>query len=86
MKTTDDMTQLERTLAGLSDVVHAQGDLLENHSALLEALNVQAARQTAHLTTIVDQLRRMNDGIIRALSAATRLDALEGRIGALERR
>lgn len=86
MRTTDDMETLERTLAVLSDVVHSQSDLLENHSTLLESLNAQAARQTAHLTTIVDQLRAMNEGIIRALTAATRLDALEDRVRDLELR
>jgi hypothetical protein len=56
--------------------------LLLRHSELLVALN----RQTEQLEAIVAQLRTLHEGIIRALSAATRLDALEGRIAVLERR
>ncbi len=59
-------------------------DILMRHSELLVALNEKADRQTAQLEAIVLQLRTMNEGIIRALSAATRLEALEGRIAALE--
>jgi hypothetical protein len=59
-------------------------DILARHSELLVALNEKADRQTAHLEAIVLQLQHMNEGIIRALSAATRLDALEERIAVLE--
>jgi uncharacterized coiled-coil protein SlyX len=58
--------------------------LLGKHTELLIALNDKADRQTSHLAAIVDQLRHMNEGIIRALTEATRLDALEKRIAALE--
>lgn len=71
--------------------------VLDEHTDLLTALNEQAARQTGHLATMVEQLRRMNDGIIRALTDAAalaanraiegaRLDALEERVEVLERR
>jgi hypothetical protein len=57
---------------------------LGQHTELLTALNEKADRQTAHLAAIVEQLRHMNEGIIRALTEATRLDALEKRVAALE--
>lgn len=59
---------------------------LEQVVGLLGDLNEHADRQTEQLAAIVAQLRTMNDGIIRALSAATRLDGLEDRVRALERR
>jgi uncharacterized coiled-coil protein SlyX len=59
-------------------------ELLGQHTELLTALNEKADRQTAHLAAIVEQLRHMNEGIIRALTEATRLDALEKRVAALE--
>jgi hypothetical protein len=59
-------------------------DILARHSELLVALNEKAEQQTEQLEAIVLQLRTMNEGIIRALSAATRLDALEDRIALLE--
>ncbi|HSS55512.1 MAG TPA: hypothetical protein VLK79_12770 [Gaiellales bacterium] len=59
-------------------------ELLGTHTELLTALNEKADRQTSHLAAIVDQLRHMNEGIIRALTEATRLDALEKRVAALE--
>ena len=59
-------------------------ELLGKHSVLLTALNEKADRQTSHLVAIVEQLRHMNEGIIRALTEATRLEALEKRVAALE--
>lgn len=59
-------------------------EVLGTHTELLIALNEKADRQTAHLGAIVEQLRYMNEGIIRALTEATRLDALEKRVAALE--
>jgi uncharacterized coiled-coil protein SlyX len=73
-------------------VLDAQMAWLGALNELLVALNEKADRQTAQLEAIVAQLRLMHEGIIRAhvtaerLSAAARLDALEGRILALERR
>jgi hypothetical protein len=61
-------------------------DILARHSELLVALNEKADRQTEQLEAIVAQLQTMNAGIIRALTAALRLDAMEGRLAALERR
>jgi hypothetical protein len=58
--------------------------LLGKHTELLIALNDKADRQTTHLAAIVEQLRHMNEGIIRALTEATRVDALEKRVAALE--
>jgi hypothetical protein len=79
-KTTDErLDHVERVLDDHTTI-------LSHHSALLEALNETAARQTDHLAAIVAQLQHMNEGIIRALSAALRLDALDARLTAVEQR
>jgi hypothetical protein len=86
-KTTDErLDHVERVLDEHTKLLEADTYELERHTALLVALNEKADRQTAQLEAIVLQLRTMNEGIIRALSAATRLDALEERIEALEGR
>jgi hypothetical protein len=76
----------DERLDHVEGVLDDHTEILSHHSALLEALNETANRQTEHLAAIVEQLRRMNDGIIRALTAAMRIDALEDRVQALERR
>jgi hypothetical protein len=44
-------------------------DLLARHRDLLVALNATADRQTAHLEAILEQLRLMNDRLLRVFRA-----------------
>jgi len=83
--TTDEI--LERHTAILTDHTRRLDHhtvLLQEHTELLTALNEKADTQTEHLAAIAAQLEHMNEGIIRALTAAIRYEALEQRVAALE--
>jgi hypothetical protein len=59
-------------------------EILARHTQLLESLNAHAERTDRRLAAILEQLRVMNESLIRTMTVRAELDDLRARVAKLE--